>query len=82
MTAERWSLDTNILVYAVDRDAGEKHRIAVELLDALTEQDCVLSLQALAEFFHVVTRKGHVPTVEAAGIVNDWSILFPVIAAG
>ncbi|WP_133512486.1 PIN domain-containing protein [Candidatus Thiosymbion oneisti] len=81
MAAERWSLDTNILVYAIDCDTGEKHRIAVELLDALAERDCVLSLQVLAEFFHVVTRKGHVPAVEAMGIVNDWSILFPVVAA-
>ncbi len=44
MAAERWSLDTNILVYAIDCDTGEKHRIAVELLDALAERDCVLSL--------------------------------------
>jgi predicted nucleic acid-binding protein len=26
----RFAFDTNILVYAIDRDAGERHRIAVE----------------------------------------------------
>jgi len=45
------------------------------------ERDCILPLQVLAEFFHVVTRKRHVLAVEATGIVNDWSILFPVVAA-
>lgn len=81
MDHERYSVDTNILVYSVDRDAGSKHEIAVGLLDALVERDCVLSLQALAEFFHVVTRKGHIPAGEAMEIVNDWAVLFPVAAA-
>lgn len=78
---KRYSVDTNILVYAVDRDAGEKRKQAVELLDALVTEDCVLSLQALAEFFHVVTRKGKVPAQEAQAIVDDWAVLFPVVGA-
>jgi len=36
----------------------------------------------LAEFFHLVIRKGHVPAVKAAGIVNHWSILFQVSSSG
>ena len=28
----RFSLDTNILVYAVDRDSGERHELARELI--------------------------------------------------
>ena len=78
---ERFSADTNILVYSVDRDAGKKHELAIELLDALVDRDCVLSLQALAEFFHVVTRKGHVLAHEARELIYDWTLLFPVVSA-
>jgi predicted nucleic acid-binding protein len=57
MTTERFSLDTNILVYAADLAAGERHERALEILDRAVRRDCVLTLQALAEFFHVTTRK-------------------------
>jgi len=77
----RYSVDTNILVYSVDRDAVEKHRLAAGLLDALIEEDCVLTLQALAEFFHLVTRKGYLPAADARAIVEDWAVLFPVVTA-
>ena len=53
----RFSLDTNILVYAVDRDAGERHRRSRELVGQAARRDCVLTVQALAEFFHATTRK-------------------------
>ena len=79
MSAERYSIDTNILVYAVDRNAGDKHERAAGLLDQLVDRDCVLALQALSEFFHVVTRKRKVSPEEARAIVTDWTILFPVI---
>ena len=79
MSEERYSIDTNILVYAADRDAGAKHKLAVGLLIRLVDHDCVLALQALSEFFHVVTRKRKVSPEEARAIVTDWTILFPVI---
>ena len=50
-------------------------------MDALADADCVLTLQALAEFFHAVTRKGKMPAEEAAALVHDWMELFPVAAA-
>jgi hypothetical protein len=28
----RFTLDTNVLVYAVDKDAGDRHRIALDLV--------------------------------------------------
>ncbi len=54
----RCLVDTNILVYAYDRSEPEKRVSSVKLLDrlALSAQG-VLSLQILAEFFVVVTRK-------------------------
>ena len=81
MTAERFSLDTNILVYAADRSAGAKHEGAIRLLHAAAACDCHLTLQALAEFYHAVTRRGGMPAEAAAAIVEDWMIKFPVVAA-
>lgn len=81
MSGERFSLDTNILVYAADRLAADRHRLAVELVNRAAGGDCILTLQSLAEFYHAVTRKGVVPAREAAGQVRDWTSLFPIAAA-
>ena len=80
MMAERFSLDTDILVSAVDSKAGAKHARAVALLHGAAAADCVLTVQVLAEFFHAVTRGG-VPAKAAAALVEDWRIQFPVVAA-
>ena len=74
----RITFDTNILVYAVDADAGEKHSIAVELLGRAAECDCILTLQSLAEFFNVVTRKANLDARVAASFVEDWRAVFQV----
>jgi predicted nucleic acid-binding protein len=77
MTGQRFSIDTNILVYSVDKDAGARHEQSRLLVDALADADCVLTVQALAGFFHGVTRKDKMPKDEAAAMVNDWMELFP-----
>jgi predicted nucleic acid-binding protein len=81
MKAQRFSVDTNILIYSIDTDADTRHEQAREVMDALPDADCVLTLQALAEFFHAVTRKNKMPAAEAAAMVHDWMELFPVAAA-
>lgn len=82
MSAERISLDTNILFYAVDRDSGKKHRRSQELLkEAALHQDCVLSLQVLSEFFAAVTRNGRMNPQDARAQIHDWEILFPITSA-
>jgi predicted nucleic acid-binding protein len=51
-------LDTNILVYAYDRSAGQKHVMAAELMEACWEnENGCLSIHVLQEFFVTVTRK-------------------------
>lgn len=50
-------------------------------MDALADADCVITLQALAELFHAVTRKGKMPAAEAAALAHDWMELFPVAVA-
>ena len=55
-------LDTNILVYAYDRSAGQKHALAAQLMEACWEnENGSLSIQVLQEFFVTVTRKIAMP---------------------
>ena len=77
----RFSLDTNILVYAVDVDAGERHERSKELMVQAARRDCVLTVQALAEFFHVTTRKNLLELSRASAFVRDWLDVFQVVAA-
>lgn len=59
-------LDTNVLLYADDLDAGEKRRTARAVLrDALTSGEGVVSTPVLQEFFVNSTRKLGVDPVEA-----------------
>lgn len=51
-------VDTNILIYAHDMDAGEKQQVAKGVLRELwSERTGVLSMQVLQEFYVNVTRK-------------------------
>lgn len=51
-------VDTNILIYAHDIDAGKKHPIAKKALTELWEKrEGVLSVQVLHEFYVNVSRK-------------------------
>ena len=76
-------LDTNILVYAHDQSAGEKHTIARDLVRRLWETgNGCLSVQVLQEFYVTVTRKVAQPmSIDvAAQILRDlsfWQIHAP-----
>ena len=51
-------LDTNILVYAYDSSAGQKHAQAAQLVQECWEnENGCLSLQVLQEFYVTVTQK-------------------------
>jgi predicted nucleic acid-binding protein len=78
----RFTLDTNILVYAIDQDAGERHLAALDIARRARGRDCVLTLQALAELFRALTSpKLKVPAARAARIVQEWKDALPVVAA-
>jgi predicted nucleic acid-binding protein len=81
MRTERYTLDTNVLIYAMDRSAGAKHSLAVEIVDRSIERPCVLTVQALAEFVHAVTRKNLVPRRDAVVQARDWLAAFEVVTA-
>jgi predicted nucleic acid-binding protein len=51
-------VDTNVLIYAHDADAGAKHQIAKTVLrDLWSERTGLLSVQVLQEFYVNATRK-------------------------
>lgn len=69
-------VDTNVLVYAHDVDAGLKHQIARNILLSLSQQRSgVLSMQVLQEFYVNVTRKIATPLSksEARAIIEDFT---------
>lgn len=80
----QYFLDTNILVYAYDRTAGQKHELAVQLMKSCWEnENGCLSIQVLQEFFVTVTRKLAMPLDHqtARQIVADlaqWRLHAPV----
>jgi predicted nucleic acid-binding protein len=81
MSAERVSLDSNILFYTIDADAGKRQARAREVVRQAALGDCILSLQTLCEFFASTTRKGKLTAAQATAHVEDWQALFPVVAA-
>jgi predicted nucleic acid-binding protein len=83
MSDSRQFVDTNVLVYAYDVTAGDKHSRARTLVEELweTRQGC-LSVQVLQEFFVTTTRKIPKPleASAAARIVDDlahWHVHAP-----
>jgi predicted nucleic acid-binding protein len=77
MSGSRAFVDTNVLVYAHDVTAGDKHGRARALLEELwdTRQGC-LSVQVLQEFFVTVTRKVPKPleALAVAQIIHDLAL--------
>ena len=68
-------VDTNILVYAEDKDAGPKHEAARDLVVRLwNERQGVVSVQVLQEFFITVTKKLRRPltAARASEIVREY----------
>ena len=77
-------VDANILIYANDGGAGAKHVKAVELLERLFAEGAgALSIQVLAEFYSVATRKLSRTSAEAEAVIRDlggWIIHRPAHA--
>ena len=80
MSGERFTLDTNVLVYSVDDATPLRCQTARDVLARAASRDCRLTLQALSEFFAVVTRKKFVSAAEGAAQVSDWLDVFPTTA--
>jgi predicted nucleic acid-binding protein len=75
-------IDTNVLVYAYDRTAGDKQVRARDVLDRLAGSGRgVLTAQVLAEFFVAVTRKLTIPLSpsEARSSLDNYLRAWPVL---
>ena len=73
--AARYFVDTNILIYAHDRRAGEKHERARELIEGLwNSEEGALSTQVLQELCINLRRKVAIPlsTKEIRNLIRDY----------
>jgi len=78
--AERVFIDTNVVIYACDRAAGEKRARARDALAPLMrERRAVISTQVLQEFFAAATRKLRIPAERARTHVEKWSKIDVVV---
>jgi predicted nucleic acid-binding protein len=76
------SFDTNILVYAADAAAGERHSTAVDLITrSIRRGNCIQTLQSLCEFFSVVTRKSGIEGSAAAAFIEGWRAVMLIEAS-
>ena len=78
MSAGRF-LDTNVLVYAYDRDAASKRDVALAIVEEGWNRpgDVAVSVQVLQELYVNLERRG-VPHAEATRIVDDFTF-WPVV---
>ena len=70
-------VDTNVLLYAHDRDAGSKHLRAQMIIQELWEmRNGILSVQVLEEFYVNVTRKipRPLPRKEARALIAQYLV--------
>ena len=73
--AEKYFVDTNILIYAHDRAAGQKHTRARQVIERLwTSGEGVLSTQVIQELCINLRRKlaQPLPVVEIHALVQDY----------
>ena len=61
-----FSLDTNVLIYAIDPSQGEKHKAAQALLGRALNDAWPIALQVLGEFYNTTTRKNVLTRTDAA----------------
>jgi predicted nucleic acid-binding protein len=81
MNDNRITVDTNILICAIDTRDPVKHEQAAEFVSTLVNYDTVIILQALTEFYSVATKNLKKSQKIITDQILDWQILFPVAAA-
>lgn len=74
----RFTIDSNILVYALDSGTPEKHVVASDIMLRSVALDAVLTSQAIGEYLNVIRRKFPDHLDAALGQARRWNILFPV----
>jgi predicted nucleic acid-binding protein len=81
MNDERFTLDSNILIYSLDASAGYRRERAARIIAEAMHCDCWLTLQSVSEFYAAATRKKLISRSQAAAQANDWLEMFSTVAA-
>ena len=77
----RVTFDANVIVYALDPQAGVKRAVARRLLERGVLSDCVVTLQAICEALHATTRKGMIAHADALAAIEAVVGLMPTVCA-
>jgi len=79
--SDRVFVDTNVLIYAHDLDAGKKHAVASQLIEELWMSHLgVVSIQVLQEFYVNITRKIPKPVSKATAAAHiEHYFVWPVV---
>jgi predicted nucleic acid-binding protein len=77
--ADKFTLDTNILIYAIDSSEGSKHKLASKLLLRAAMMRQPLMLQSLNEFAAVVARKRLISASQIVKILRFHEKSFNII---
>ena len=75
----RLSIDTNILIYAIDTDDRTKHEQAAELINRLAIDDTVLTQQVLGELLNVLRRRARGTAALPREAAGQFAALFTVV---
>ncbi|MEJ0028148.1 MAG: PIN domain-containing protein [Rhizomicrobium sp.] len=81
MSARRFSLDSNVLVYAADFRDPLKQSIAEQIVRTAALRDCLLGLQGIGEFYAASTRKKILAPADAGRIALRYLATFPLFQA-
>ncbi|MFC3712078.1 PIN domain-containing protein [Sphingoaurantiacus capsulatus] len=76
----RFTVDSNILIYALDRGTPAKHDIAATILTALPLGDNFLAAQVIGEFLAVFRRRFRTELPVALAQAERWHATLPIVA--
>jgi predicted nucleic acid-binding protein len=74
------SLDTNVLIYALDPGIGPKHQRAQDIVATASTASSILALQVIAEFVAVARRKAR-SFDDALAYIDKVRTMFDLVAA-
>jgi predicted nucleic acid-binding protein len=75
----RFTLDSNVLVYSLDRLDQERHAIAVDVVARAATRDAFLTTQSIGECLNVVRRKRLASFDEARRQAERWIEAFEIV---
>lgn len=77
----RFTIDSNILVYSLDRDTPAKHEVASRIMLRAPFLDSFLTIQAIGEFIAVFRRKFPEQLSSALMLAERWAAMTTVVAS-